>query len=58
MYQLQIIVYANVSAFEQRNKLFERIVEVNGSVYVDFEVLLKSLKFMYGDSSVISFNAL
>lgn len=58
MVQLQVIVYASVTARDSGNRLMERIIEIPDSVSIPYECICKSLKFLYGSGSVISFNVL
>ena len=54
--QLQIKVYAGLSALEQNSRLFERILEVNESISIPYELIVNSLKFMFGSSCIVCIN--
>lgn len=54
--EIQIQVFANVDALNNRNKLFERIVNVDDSLKVPYENLVRDLKFLFGQSSIVTFN--
>ena len=56
--QLQIKVFSGVSALNNDNKLFERIIDVHADLQIPFESLVKDLKFMFGSACVVSFNIL
>lgn len=52
---IQIIVYANRSAFDNRKRLFERIVSLPFGVNAPFDSLISDFKFLYGDLCIIEF---
>lgn len=54
--EIQIQVFANVDALNNRNKLFERIVNVDDSLKVPYENLVRDLKFLFGQSAIVTFN--
>lgn len=56
MVELQIQVYANWEAKVSGKRLFERIVESNDACSIDFNTLHRALFFLFGDSSIVSFN--
>lgn len=54
--ELQIKVFMNVDALRDNKCVFERIVTTSDKIYTPYDNLVSSLKFMYGPSSVITFN--
>lgn len=54
--QLQIKVFSGVSALNNDNKLFERIIDVRDDLQIPYDSLVKDLKFMFGSSCIVSFN--
>lgn len=54
--EIQIQVFSNVDALQNRKVLFERIVTVHESINVPYQSLIDDLKFMFGSSVVITFN--
>lgn len=56
MCRLQVQVFLNQNTFEKGIRVFERIVDVNDSIDVDYSSLVRSLKFLYGKEIVINFN--
>lgn len=54
--QIQLKVFSGVSALQENNRLFERIVEVHDDISVPYESLISDLKFLFGSSAVITFN--
>ena len=54
--QLQIKVFMGVSAMQENNRVFERIVDVHGDLQIPYESLVHDLKFLFGSSAIISFN--
>lgn len=56
MCRLQVQVFLNQNTFEKGIRVFERIVDVNENINVDYSGLVRSLKFLYGKEIVINFN--
>lgn len=56
--QLQVKVFSGVSALQQDNKLFERIIEIHDDIVIPYQMIVDSLKFFFGSSSVVQFNLL
>lgn len=54
--QLQIKVFSGVSALNNDNKLFERIIDVHDDLQIPYESLVHDLKFLFGSSCIVSFN--
>lgn len=54
--ELQIKVFMNVDALRDNKCVFERIITTSDKIYTPYDNLVSSLKFMYGPSSVITFN--
>ena len=56
MSSLQIQVFSNHDAKAAGKRLFERVVEVNGSLVIDYANIIKVLRFFFGQKSIVSFN--
>lgn len=54
--QLQIKVFSGVSAMNDNQRLFERVIDVHDDLSVPYESLVKDMKFLFGSSCVVSFN--
>ena len=54
--RLQIKVFLNDVSFSTGTNVFERIIDVDASVSIPYESLVKSLRFMFGNNCIISFN--
>ena len=54
--QLQIKVFMGVSAMEENNRVFERIIVVHDDLHIPYESLVSDLKFLFGSSCIVSFN--
>lgn len=53
--QLQVKVFSGVTAMQENNRLFERIVEVHDDIQVPYSSLIADMKFLFGQSCVVSF---
>lgn len=58
MFQLQVQVFSSPDTRRNDKVLFERIIELPDGVDIPFSSLLKDLKFMYGQSVIVSFSVL
>ena len=56
--QLQIKVYQGVSAMQENNRIFERIIGVHDDLKIPFDSLVSDLKFLFGSSCIVSFNVM
>ena len=56
MNQLQIQVFMNELAQANGKRLFERIVNVDDSIRVDYDNLIRTFRFLYGNNILITFN--
>lgn len=54
--QVQIKVFSGVSALQSDTRLFERILDLPDAVSVPFDSLVSTLKFLFGQSCIVSFN--
>lgn len=55
---LQIKVFANQSAYDNRKVLFERILNIPFGVSVPYQQLYDDMKFLFGDTSIIEFRCI
>lgn len=58
MVQLQVQVFANDVAKANNRKLFERVKDVDDNITIDYNGIAKTLRFLYGNNCIISFNIL
>lgn len=56
MSQLQVQVFMNEDALRNQKRAFERIVNLDDSIQVDYNGLIKQLRFLYGSNVIINFN--
>lgn len=56
MAEVQIQVFLSREAKATGKKVFERIVGLNNSVSVDYDCVVKVMRFLFGSQSVVSFN--
>ena len=56
--QLQIKVFSGVSALQENNRLFERIIDIHDDLKIPYESLVLDMKFLFGNSCVVSFNVM
>lgn len=56
MRQIQIQVFASLDTKRENKVLFERICDISESLEVPYSSLVSNLKFMFGSSSIVSFN--
>lgn len=52
---LQIRVFSNQSAYDNRKVLFERVVSLPFGVKAPFDSLIDDFKFLFGDSCIVDF---
>lgn len=53
---IQTKVFQNSEAQLAGHKSFEKLTEVNDCVTIPFEQVARSLKFLFGETSVVQFN--
>lgn len=56
MAEVQIQVFLSREAKATGKKVFERIVELHNSVAIDYESVVKVMRFLFGNKSIVSFN--
>lgn len=56
MADLQIQVFLTHECKSAGKKIFERVVSMNDSVAVDFSGIVKVLRFLFGQKTIVSFN--
>ena len=54
--QIQVRVFLGMSALNDNNRIFERIIDIHDDVIPPMESLYRDLKFLFGSSSIIQFN--
>lgn len=56
MYRLRVCVFASEEMQQSNKRLFERIVEVNDNIKVDYPCLVNALTLLYGENCIINFS--
>lgn len=56
MYRLRVSVYASEKMRLSNKRLFERVVEVNDNLKVDYPCLVNALTLLYGENCIINFS--
>lgn len=56
MYRLRVCVFASEEMQRSNKRLFERVVEVNDNLKVDYPCLVNALTLLYGENSIINFS--
>lgn len=56
MYSFRVCVYASEEMQRSNKRLFERIVEVNDNIAIDYHCIVKALTLLYGENSIINFS--
>ena len=55
MVNIQIQVFANQTTLANNRRLFERIVSVNDSCAIPFEIIIRALTYLFGQGVIINF---
>lgn len=55
MCNLQIQVFMNEQTFTNNKRLFERIIPVNDACSIPFEIIAKTMQFLFGQNIIINF---
>lgn len=55
MYRVRVSVFASEKMQQINKRLFERVVEVNDNLKVDYPCLVKALTLLYGENCIINF---
>lgn len=56
MADVQIQVFLTHECISAGKKIFERVVSMNDSVAVNFVVIVRVLRFLFGQKAIVSFN--
>lgn len=56
MYRLRVCVFASEEMQQSNKRLFERIVEVNDNLKIDYPCLVNALTLLYGENCIINFS--
>lgn len=56
MYRLRVSVLASDEMQQSGRRLFERVVEINDNIKVDYPCLVNALTLLYGEHCIISFS--
>lgn len=56
MYRLRVCVFASEEMQLSNKRLFERIVEVNDNLKIDYPCLVNALTLLYGENCIINFS--
>ena len=52
---IQICVFSNVSALNANKRIFERIISLPFGVSVPYQQLVDDMKFLFGDTCIVTF---
>lgn len=56
MYRLRVCVFASEEMQRNNKRLFERIVDVNDNLVIDYHCIVKALTLLYGENCIINFS--
>lgn len=56
MYRLRVCVFASEEMQQSNKRLFERIVEVNDNLKIDYPCIVNALTLLYGENCIINFS--
>jgi hypothetical protein len=56
MYRLRVCVFASEEMQQSNKRLFERIVEVNDNLKIDYVCIVNALTLLYGENCIINFS--
>lgn len=56
MYRLRVCVFASEEMQQSNKRLFERIVEVNDNLKIDYPCIINALTLLYGENCIINFS--
>lgn len=56
MYRLRVCVFASEEMQRSNKRLFERVVEVNDNLKIDYPCLVNALTILYGENCIINFS--
>lgn len=56
MYRLRVCVLASEEMQQSNKRLFERVVEVNDNLKIDYVCIINALTLLYGENCIISFS--
>lgn len=54
MYRLRVCVFASEKMQQINKRLFERVVEVNDNLKIDYPCLINALTILYGENCIIN----
>lgn len=55
MYRFRVCVFASEEMQQSSKRLFERIVEVNDNLKIDYVCIINALTLLYGENCIINF---
>lgn len=56
MYRLRVCVFASEKMQQINKRLFERVIEVNDYLKIDYPCLVNALTILYGENCIINFS--
>lgn len=56
MYRLRVCVFASEEMQRSNKRLFERVVEVNDNLKIDYPCIVNALTLLYGENCIINFS--
>ena len=56
MFRLRVCVFASEEMQRSNKRLFERVVEVNDNLKIDYVCIVNALTLLYGENCIINFS--
>lgn len=55
MYRFRVCVFASKKMQQTNKRLFERVVEVNDNLKIDYVCIIYAITLLYGENCIINF---
>lgn len=56
MYRVRVWIYASKELIQSNKRLFERVVDVDDNITIDYHCLIKALILLFGENCIINFS--
>ena len=56
MYRFRVCVFASEEMQRSNKRFFERVVEVNDNLKIDYPCIINALTLLYGENCIINFS--
>lgn len=56
MNRIRVWIYASKEMIQNNKRLFERVVDVDDNLTVDFHCIIKALYLLFGENCIINFS--